>query len=297
MIGFRFISDSEATQSDAKNGIFVMKHQDTIKSEQHSAGNASVPILEDQMRTRIAAIVDLYPTKSAAKDAAGVSALSLRRYISGEQAPSIYTMARLASGVGASLDWLAFGSGQMLQSDRQYGTAMATAEPLAPYDAPRPQTGLQAVSDVKDTLGNPVDLAEFTFIPRYAAKASAGHGADTQDCGKPLFSMAFRRYWIKHYLRADPANLAVISVKGDSMDGVLNDRDVILIDLSDVTPTGGLYVVRLAGDLMVKRVQKMPGGRLLLLSANPAYVPVEVDPARDEDFAVVGRVVWFGRQI
>lgn len=98
-------------------------------------------------------------------------------------------------------------------------------------------------------------------------------------------------------MRADPANLAVISVKGDSMDGVLNDRDAILIDLSDVAPTVGLYVLRLAGDLIVKRVQKMPSGRFLLLSANPAYVPVEVDPARELDFAVVGRVVWFGRQV
>lgn len=286
-----------ATGEGDLNEIFVLKQQDDLCNEDDKTKDESVKILEDQMRTRIAAIVDLYPTKAAAKDAAGVSALSLRRYISGEQAPSIYTMARLASGVGASLDWLAFGSGQMLQSGRQYGAALSTAEPLAPHDAPRSQTGLQAVSDVKDTLGNPVDLAEFTFIPRYAAKASAGHGADTQDCGKPLFSMAFRRYWIKHYLRADPANLAVISVKGDSMDGVLNDRDAILIDLSDVTPTGGLYVVRLAGDLMVKRVQKMPGGRFLLLSANPAYKEAEVDPGQEADFAVVGRVVWFGRQI
>lgn len=271
-----------------------MKHQDTIKSEQHTTADASIPILEDQMRTRIAAIVDLYPTKAAAKDAAGVSALSLRRYISGEQAPSIYTMTRLAAGVGASLDWLAFGSGKMLLSEPPLAPAAAVAEPRMLYDAISHQGAPQSV---KDTLGNPVDLAEFAFIPRYAAQASAGHGADTQNCGKPLFSMAFRRYWIKHYLRADPANLAVISVKGDSMDGVLNDRDAILIDLSDVTPTGGLYVVRLAGDLMVKRVQKMPGGRFLLLSANPAYKEAEVDPGQEADFAVVGRVVWFGRQI
>jgi phage repressor protein C with HTH and peptisase S24 domain len=239
----------------------------------------------------------MYASRQDAASTAGCSKQSLDKYMKGEQSPTLKTMFMLANGAGISLDWLATGDGPMLQSDRQYGTAMATAEPLAPYDAPRPQTGLQAVSDVKDTLGNPVDLAEFTFIPRYAAKASAGHGADTQDCGKPLFSMAFRRYWIKHYLRADPANLAVISVKGDSMDGVLNDRDVILIDLADAAPTGGLYVVRQGADLLVKRVQKLTGGRLLLLSANPAYVPVEVDPARDEDFAVVGRVVWFGRQI
>ena len=250
--------------------------------------------IEDQMKIRIAAIVDLYPTKAAAKDAAGVSSLSLRRYISGEQAPSIYTMSRLASGIGASLDWLAFGVGDMLLSEPPLAPHDAVAEPRMLHDVISHHGAPQSV---KDTLGNPVDLDEFAFIPRYSAQASAGHGADTQNCGKPLFSMAFRRYWIKHYLRADPSNLAVISVKGDSMDGVLNDRDAILIDLSDVAPTGGLYVVRLAGDLMVKRVQKMPGGLFLLLSANPAYVPAEVDPAQEADFAVVGRVVWFGRQV
>lgn len=278
-----------ATGEGDLNEIFVQKH--------HDVTSQAFPRFEIDLGNRIRAVADMYASRQDAASAAGCSKQSLDKYMKGEQSPTLKTMFMLAKGAGISLDWLATGDGPMLQSGRQYGAAMATAEPLAPHDAPRSQTGLQAASDVKDTLGNPVDLAEFTFIPRYAAKASAGHGADTQDCGKPLFSMAFRRYWIKHYLRADPANLAVISVKGDSMDGVLNDRDAILIDLSDVTPTGGLYVVRQGADLLVKRVQKLTGGRLLLLSANPAYVPVEVDPARDEDFAVVGRVVWFGRQI
>jgi phage repressor protein C with HTH and peptisase S24 domain len=218
---------------------------------------------------------------------------TLTRWRTGNADPSRTNLVKLADATGVDLAWLATGKGEMRDNARLRATH-AAAEPQMHYGVAQHQ---EVLHEVKDTLGNPVDLADFVFIPRYAAKASAGHGADTQNCCKPLFSMAFRRYWIKHYLRADPANLAVISAKGDSMDGVLNDRDAILIDLSDVTPTGGLYVVRLAGDLMVKRVQKMPGGRFLLLSANPAYVPAEVDPAQEADFAVVGRVVWFGRQV
>ena len=261
------------------------------------SGLSAFPCFEIDLGNRIRVVADMYANRHDAVSAAGCSKQSLDKYMKGEQSPTLKTMFMLASGVGVSLDWLATGDGPMLRPGRQHGAALSRAEPLAHYVTAMQQACPQEANKVKDTLGNPVDLAEFVFIPRHAAKASAGHGADTQDCGKPLFSMAFRRYWIKHYLRADPVNLAVISVKVDSMDGVLNDRDAILIDLSDVTPTGGLYVVRLAGDLMVKRVQKMPGGRFLLLSANPAYVPVEVDPGRDEDFAVVGRVVWFGRQI
>lgn len=261
------------------------------------SGLPAFPCFEIDLGNRIRVVADMYANRHDAVSAAGCSKQSLDKYMKGEQAPTLKTMFMLASGVGVSLDWLATGDGPMLRSGRQHVTALATAEPLAHYATSMQQACPQEANQVKDTLGNPVDLDEFAFIPRYSAQASAGYGADTQNCGKPLFSMAFRRYWIKHYLRADPANLAVISVKGDSMDGVLNDRDAILIDLADVAPTGGLYVVRQGDDLIVKRVQKVTGGRLLLLSANPAYVPVEVDPALEADFAVVGRVVWFGRQV
>lgn len=278
-----------ATGAGDLNEIFVQKH--------HDVTSQAFPRFEIDLGNRIRVVADMYASRQDAASTAGCSKQSLDKYMKGEQSPTLKTMFMLASGVGVSLDWLATGDGPMLRSGRQHVTALAMAEPLAHYATSMQQACPQEANQVKDTLGNPVDLAEFAFIPRYAAQASAGHGADTQNCGKPLFSMAFRRYWIKHYLRADPANLAVISVKGDSMDGVLNDRDAILIDLSDVAPTGGLYVVRLAGDLMVKRVQKMPGGRFLLLSANPAYKEAEVDPAQEADFAVVGRVVWFGRQV
>lgn len=163
-------------------------------------------------------------------------------------------------------------------------------EPLKQQGEPSPCVCL-------DTLGNPVDLEEFVFVPRFNLKAAAGHGSATEG-EKPVFSMAFRKYWIEHYLRADPRDLSVISVKGDSMEGVLNDRDVILVNSADNEPGTGLYVLRLDGDLIVKRVQRIPGGRLKVLSANEAYEPFEVDLNRPtDDFAIIGRVVWFGRQV
>ena len=93
--------------------------------------------------------------------------------------------------------------------------------------------------------------------------------------------------------------MAVISVKGDSMEGVLNERDNILINCAKNKPGNGLYVVRIGNDLMVKRVQSLPG-KLLITSANPAYTPFEIDLAKNKDneeAAIVGRVEWFGRAI
>lgn len=110
--------------------------------------------------------------------------------------------------------------------------------------------------------------------------------------------MAFRKAWIENSLNANPHDLVVISVKGDSMEGILNERDVILVDKAQNQPGNGLYVVRIGNDLIVKRIQSLPGGKLLVTSANEAYAPFELDLAQDyNDISIIGKVLWFGRSI
>lgn len=245
--------------------------------------DASFPIPGSGIGSRIGLVADRYVTRTEAAAVAGVSVISLRRYITEEQAPSFQVLARLAMEKGISLEWLATGEGPMFKGE-------IVSEAASRNTGPSPCVCL-------DTLGNPVDLEEFVFIPRYNLRAAAGHGAST-DGEKPVFSMAFRRYWIEHYLRADPKDLSVLSVKGDSMEGVLNDRDVILVNHAENEPGTGLFVLRMDGDLIVKRVQRLPGARLEVMSANEAYKPFQVDLNKpSDDVAIIGRVVWYGRQI
>ncbi|MCW3482055.1 helix-turn-helix transcriptional regulator [Neisseriaceae bacterium JH1-16] len=235
------------------------------------------PNSSGEIGKRIGLIADLFQSRTEAAAVAGVSVLSLRRYIAGEQNPPFVALSKLALAKQVSLAWLATGEGAMF--DDQVRSAAAEPSPCV------------------DTTGKAVDLEEFVFIPRYNVKAAAGHGAWPED-ESPRFSMAFRRYWIEHYLRVDPAQLSVIPVKGDSMEGVLNDRDVILINHADAEAMNGVYVLRIDGHLVVKRVQRLPGNLLEVKSANEAYTPFTIDLARQtDDFAVIGRVVWFGRQI
>lgn len=113
-----------------------------------------------------------------------------------------------------------------------------------------------------------------------------------------MFAMAFRRYWIENYVTRDIRNLSVISVKGDSMEGVLNDGDTILINHGQTTPRDGLYVLRLNENLLVKRLQLIPGGIVNVISANEAYPTFEIDLKNPtDDVAIIGRVEWFGRSI
>lgn len=200
-------------------------------------------VSEIDLGNRIRVVADMYANRHDAVSAAGCSKQSLDKYMKGEQAPTLKTMFMLASGVGVSLDWLATGDGPMLRSGR---TACHSAGHGRAAGALRHINAAGVSAGGKPGqrhAGQPSRSGRVCVYPHAMQQGRCRTGdSDAQDLSNPLFSMAFRRYWITNYLRADPANLLVISVKGDSMDGVLNDRDAILIDLSDVAPTVGLYV-------------------------------------------------------
>ena len=187
--------------------------------------------------------------------------------------PKSETLKKIKQLKGCSIDWLLTGEGY----------------PFPHSEAPK--------ATATDTQGNPVDIDEFVFVPRYDIQAAAGHGQLVGD-EQPMFAMAFRRYWIENYVTRDIKNLSVISVKGDSMEGVLNDGDTILINHGQTTPRDGLYVLRLNENLLVKRLQLIPGGIVNVISANEAYPTFEIDLKNPtDDVAIIGRVEWFGRSI
>jgi phage repressor protein C with HTH and peptisase S24 domain len=59
-----------------------------------------------------------------------------------------------------------------------------------------------------------------------------------------------------------------------------------------------IYVLRIDGQLIVKRVQRIPGSMLRVSSTNPAYEPFTINLDNvPTDFDIVGKVVWYGRVI
>ena len=193
--------------------------------------------------------------------------------------PNAETLIKIRESTGCDLNWLLTGKG-------------------SPYIDNDQAVEVRTHSDgtATDTLGNPVNLDEFVFIPRYDVYAAAGHGYPAED-DKPLFCMAFRRYWIENYVTRQLDKLSVIAVKGDSMEGVLNHGDNILVNHAETTPRDGLYVIRIDNDLFVKQIQKLPG-KLLVKSSNPAYEPSEIHLNDDsQNVAIIGRVEWYGRTV
>ena len=149
--------------------------------------------------------------------------------------------------------------------------------------------------------GMPDDpLAEFgQLVPvtRVPVRASAGPGAFPADeSSKPYF--AFDPVWLKTLTGSPPSRLSVIRVEGDSMAPTLSAGDDILVDLADAGDRlrDGIYVLRVDGALLVKRLAIHPvGRRVTVQSDNPAYGDLP-DCGLDE-IECIGRVVWAGRKI
>lgn len=150
---------------------------------------------------------------------------------------------------------------------------------------------------IEDSIGRPIDIDEFVFIPRYNVTAAAGHGSAIHN-EQIMHHLAFRKYWIDNVLNACTKDLVVIGVTGDSMEGEIDNGDIILINTQDTHLNNGIYVIRINGELIVKRIQKLPGGIITVISSNEAYESFKVDTNNPpSDFECIGRVVWHGRNV
>lgn len=88
-----------------------------------------------------------------------------------------------------------------------------------------------------------------------------------------------------------PENIKMIKVKGDSMEPTLKEGDWVLVDISRISPdSDGLFLLRLAGGLAVKRIQCGLGNSINVLSDNENYPPLP--PTSLEEIPIVGKVIY-----
>ena len=146
-------------------------------------------------------------------------------------------------------------------------------------------------------LGAPPPAAPAALIPvvRSAIGASAGPGSLVDDDAGGS-AIGLPPGLLRELGVAANAALSMIRVAGDSMAPTLHDGDDILVDRDDAADRlrDGVYVMRLDGAVVVKRVVLRPGG-LAIRSDNRAYPSwAAVDPAM---VMVIGRVVWSARRV
>lgn len=137
----------------------------------------------------------------------------------------------------------------------------------------------------------------YVMFPRYEIEAGAAPGRHIES-EQVVDFVTFKEEWIQNFLRVPQKNLALLSVKGDSMNPTLNDGDMILVDLRTTrVEDSAIYVLEFEDTLLVKRIQRKLDGSVVIKSDNDLYEPEAFEKNQVESLRIIGRVVWSGRRL
>lgn len=134
----------------------------------------------------------------------------------------------------------------------------------------------------------------YVLIPRLSVRFGAGPGkfAWKVNTEQPL---AFLSDWLRGQ-RMNPQQLVTFMAEGESMQPIIRDGSVLLVDLSQTHVVDGrIYALRYGDELRVKRLFKRLDGTLIIRSDFAECYPEEVVSGSDlEQLQIIGRVVWVG---
>jgi len=213
-------------------------------------------VVDAAFRSRLTQVIHSFGSVVALATAVGVSDNAIYKWLSGRGQPSVANLVALARAGRVSIEWLATGD--------------------------EPAQGAQASTRA-------AAHGDFIFMPRNRIRFSSRRDGTIRS-EQVVDSIAFRAAWVKRVLNAEPRDLILIEVVGDSMAPTVEDSDLILANLAEPRfRQDGIYLLRHDSGLAVKRIQRRPDGKLLVRSDNPKYEAMVVSSV-----SIIGRVIWIG---
>lgn len=233
----------------------------TPKKEE-SAKNP-VPSFRHGVGIRLREAEKRFKNRADAAKAAGVAKSTLQNWIEGKTDPSFEGIVRLAQAANISVAWLATGEDEM-------GPEATQTE---------------------------VPSAGFVKVPRFDVETLAGPDALT-DPDNVVDFVTIRESWVRGVVPVDPSRLALITAVGDSMEPTVRAGDILLID----TGVRGfldeaIYAVAFGDHILVKRIEFLIDGAVLVKNDNTAYVDQTLSAKTASQARVAGRVRWIGRML
>ncbi len=138
----------------------------------------------------------------------------------------------------------------------------------------------------------------YSVVPEADVRAVAGAESWNGDLSETGVGWLFADPFIRHRLRANPGDLWMIEVEGDSMEPLLSSGDHFMIDVSRTVPAPpGIFVIWDGIALVAKRIEHVPHSeptRLILKPVNPEYGGHE---CAAEEVRIVGQAVWVSRKL
>lgn len=231
----------------------------------------------------------------------GISDSVMRKYLSGEATPGIDKALSMAESLGVSVGWLITGRGP---KDPSVVYAGEEREPiknrqmlaLGAYGHQDREIDLDTSPyerGITRSSTPPLGNGASKSIPMVNVAASAGHGALIYDEDHTEI-VSFSQEWL-HQQRLSPNELFIVPTIGESMEPTIHSGDLLLCSQAEHHKKAGdgVYVVRLDGNILVKRTQVLPGKKIKVSSDNAnQFSPYEIELNDGIDFAVIGKVVF-----
>ena len=172
--------------------------------------------------------------------------------------------------------------------------------------------GQKAASNLIERMRLPEDYFEMGFsaeqengnilLPQYNTGGKMGNGLVLRDQPGIIKSWSVSPEWLRLNVPncTSPDNLAIVTGFGDSMRGMFNPGDPLIVDTGVRTvEIDAVFFFRVGKEGYIKRLQRIPtidGTILRAKSENKAYDPFDI--VEGMDFEVFGRVlkVWESRE-
>ncbi len=297
-------SERESAKGDAKNWLAEMEGTD--------------------FQQRMYLCAGLVGSVNGLASAAGISQSGIRNYFAGSD-PNREILSRLARAAGVRFEWLGEGTGPMrdlppvlihsvLQAYRSFcvehsltDSSKSKSRFVAEYNDGSishaqnvsrllPRVALLELKDWTSATGISATAGAYADVPELNAK----EGRDPPPVNRE--QILFSADWLMAELKVKPEQVRQWRVEGEAMAPTLCPGDVVLVHTTSTDlPGDGIYMVKLDGVTLPKRIQWLGRKRVLLKSDNAAYRELELNLDHPEPgsphLSILGRVVWYGRRL
>ena len=233
-----------------------------------------------------------YQSLAEASRAAGdETPQGLRDVVSGRKRCSVEYLMRLGA-IGVDVTYVMTGqrissSAEAPQADNPGNWWPADGEEDGPLEFFGQQIAKAAARehDPALTVSSQSALVE---VPLYDVEGAAGAGRSLE--GEQVEGQLYFPEAQLAALGISPGQVAGVKVRGDSMEGTLADGDWVLVDLANRDPRReGVFLLWVSGERRIKRVQRLAGGALYLISDNEHYKPEMITPEQMGEVEILGR--------
>ncbi|OOR86373.1 hypothetical protein B0181_11685 [Moraxella caviae] len=212
-------------------------------------------------------------SQSALAQKVGISQPSYQALESGKSGKSAYLL-QIAQALKVNSEWLATGKGEMIK-------------PLPENQFDENDFHVMEFWDSNTPLGD--DEFEVPYYKDIEFLGGDGFESDTDDDGRRKIRYA---YTAARRAGAVPSRVICLTLKGDSMEELIQDGSMIAVDRSKTDiREGKIYAFRHGNILRVKYLIPRPDGGLVIRSHNKAYED-EVITGDEMDAANIQIVGW-----